>query len=241
MSVANEVLSDSVAEFPWGGVSILIVLAILFGGLARLGAQPLQLELYGDLQRSEAGAITAELRPALQAGFFAASSAEVRAQLAEVPWVEAAQTEFLWPDRLALHITEHTPLAAIEGGGVITKAGTIIDVPAPGGLPIVRGTQHRTQDIAEVLRLVQEACADCAVRGLEIRGGQQLRLQLTWADHALRVELGRPDWRDAMARLTNHALPALREQLARVETIDMRYRHAYAVRWNEEGIMGKTS
>lgn len=241
MSAETPSVNQAAAEFPWGGVSILIVLAILFGGLARLGAQPLRLELYGDLQRTDAGFVAAQLQPALQGGFFAVSSTEVQEQLRGVPWVESAQAEFLWPDRVALHIQEHTPLAAIDGGGVLTEAGTIIAVDAPDSLPVVRGTQRRTQDIAEVLRLVQDACADCAVRGLEMRGGQQLRLQLTWAEHELRVELGRPDWRDAMERLTTYALPALRERLASVDTIDMRHRHAFAVRWNKEGTMGKSS
>ncbi len=241
MSVANDQSVDSMAEFPWGGVSILVVLAILFGGLARLGAQPLRLELYGDLKRTDSAAVAAQLRPALEKGFFAASTQQINRNLEALPWVAGAEAEFLWPDRLALRITEHRPLAAVENGGVLTAAGTVISAAVSDTLPVVRGTQRRAKDIADVLRMVKEACDDCVVQGLEMRGGNQLRLQLAWAGHVIRVELGRPDWREALTRLTTHALPELRPQLDRVQTIDMRYRHAYAVRWNNEGNMGNQS
>ncbi len=241
MSPADHEHGAQAAEFPWGGVSILVVLAILFGGLARLGAQPLRLELYGDLQRTANGAIAAQLRPVLEKGFFAASADEIQADLQALPWVAQAQAEFLWPDRLALRVREHRPLAAIENGGVLTDAGTVIATTTSEPLPVVRGTQHRAKDIAEVLQLVKEACAACAVRGLELRAGNQLSLQLAWEGHAMRVELGRPDWRDALERLTAHALPELQPRLQQVETIDLRYRHAYAVRWNEEGNMEQQS
>ncbi len=241
MNIAEERMNEPAAEFPWGGVSILVVLAILFGGLARLGAQPLRLELYGDLQRTEGGAIAAQLRPVLEKGFFAASSDQIHDELATLPWVADTQAEFLWPDRLALRVQEHQPIALIESGGVLTEDGTIIAATAKDALPVVRGTQHRAKDIAEVLRLVKEACGDCALQGLEMRGGNQLQLQLSWAGHAVLVELGRPDWRDALERLTTYALPVLQPQLARVKAIDMRYRHAYAVRWNKEGNMENQS
>ncbi len=238
---ANAQPAVPATEFPWGGVSILLVLAVLLGGLARLGAQPLRLELYGDLQRTQNGAIAAQLRPVLEKGFFTASAREVLSELEALPWIAGAQAEFLWPDRLALWVQEHRPLAAIESGGVLTDAGTVIATTTTDTLPVVRGKQHRAKDIAEVLQLVKEACAACVVRGLELRAGNQLSLQLAWSGHVMRVELGRPDWRNALERLTTHALPALQPRLAQVETIDLRYRHAFAVRWSEEVSMEQQS
>lgn len=229
MSVAQ----TEVARFPWGAAAIVVLLAVLIGGLVRQGAEPLRLELYGDFTRSGAPAIADALEQARQGGFFATSAAQVEAALDTLPWVAGADIEFLWPDRLALRLREHAPLANLAAGGVLSRQGTVLAVPALPALPTVSATPGRLDEIAALLREVGGACAGCAVHGLTLRAGNQLALSLGWAPaQRVDVELGRPDWAPALRRLTESALPALRPELSRVAAIDLRYRHAFAVRWN---------
>ena len=231
MTRAASQWETTAAEFPWGAAAIIVVLAVLFGGLARLGAQPLRLELYGSLQHTDVAALSATLEPLLQEGFFAADAEAIAQAIEGQGWVRDMESERLWPNRLAVRVQEHVPLALVETGGVLMADGSVIDSPFDAALPRVRSTPQRLKEIAGVMQLVAERCADCELQRLELREGNQLRLTLAWDGQAVDVELGRPDWAAALRRLTEHALPELRSQLPQVAVIDMRHRHAYAVRW----------
>lgn len=220
-------------DVPWGAMLMLVVLAVLFGGLARLGAQPLSLELYGALEYTRMADLDAAVQPALQEGFFSVESQAIQTAVGQLPWVATVRTERLWPDRLAMHVKEHTPVAQLADGGVLTAAGSKLDVPTPEdlALPVVRSHPSRLADMVVVLREMAAGCAGCRVERLILRPGNQLALHLNWDGQSVAVELGRPDWERALHRLTTHALPVLRPRLADVRSIDMRHRHAYAVQW----------
>lgn len=232
MSGASE---NTVMEFPWGAAAFILILAILFGGLARLSNEPLRVELYGQFQQIAAPDIHAALKPIVSGGFFGTSRPAVREELNALPWVRSVDLEILWPNRLAVRLVEHQPVAAMASGGVLVEGGSVVPVDVPGELtlPLVKAEGARLPEVAGVLGEVREACAGCRIDGLVLRAGNQLRLDLRWEGQPIQVELGRPDWRVALARLTEQALPMLRNRLNAVEAIDMRHRHAFAVRWLE--------
>nr|MBV6629244.1 FtsQ-type POTRA domain-containing protein [Oceanococcus sp. HetDA_MAG_MS8] len=220
-------------EFPWGLAVLLMLLALLLLGLARLGAQPLQLELYGELERTPASQLHQALLPELQRGFFAARPEEVAAIAQSLPWVATTQQEYLWPNRLALAVEEHEPVANLRSGGVLLRDGSSIAQPAVAGLPMVAAAPQRRDRVAAALRYVRERCAPCEVQAMTLHPGQQLGLTLGWDTATIAVELGRPDWDQALERLVQLALPALQPELDRVAAIDLRHRHAFAVRWRD--------
>lgn len=222
------------ADFPWGAVTIVLVLAVLFGALARLGAQPLRLEVYGEIEHADVAAMTETMAPLLRQGFFGLRERELEESLRNMPWVRKSDSELLWPNRLAVHLVEHRVVARMEAGGVLVDGGEVIDASVAGDLPVVRSTPSRTADIASVLKLVQSACPGCQISRLELRPGDQLHLSLQWQENPVDVELGRPKWEPALRRLTEHALPELGGRLADVALIDLRHRHAYAVRWRNK-------
>lgn len=221
-------------EFPWGLAVLLMLLALLLLGLARLGAQPLRLELYGELERTSAAELHQALLPELQRGFFAARPEQVAAIAQALPWVAQAEQEYLWPNRLALAIQEHQPVANLQGGGVLLRDGSSIAQPPVPALPMVSAAPERRSRVAAALRYVRERCAQCEVRAMTLHPGQQLGLTLNWGNASIAVELGRPDWDQALERLVQLALPSLQDDLDRVAAIDLRHRHAFAVRWRTD-------
>lgn len=221
------------ADFPWGAVSVLVVLAVLFGGLARLGGQPLQLEVYGNVRYADMDQMTETMHPLLQQGFFGLRKQQLNEALRQIPWIRESEAELLWPNRLALRLVEHQVVARMESGGVLVDGGDVIDQEVEGHWPVVQSTVNRRADVVDVLTLVATACPQCTLSRLELRPGDQLRLSLLWQQNPIEVELGRPSWEPALNRLTNHALPELGDRLAEVALIDLRHRHAYAVRWRE--------
>lgn len=220
-------------DFPWGAAAILLLLAVLLGGLARLGAQPLRIELYGDYGRTGAPAIAERLDALRAQGFFGLRHAEVQQALADLPWLEGVETEFLWPDRLALALRERQPLANLVDGGVLAADGRVLPVEPLPSLPQVRAAAYRLGEIAALMQEISSHCAGCQIAALDLRAGNQLAVQLAWDGRPIAIELGRPDWAAALKRLTAQALPALRPELDKVAAIDLRHRHSFAVRWVE--------
>ena len=88
----------------------LLVAALLW--LARspwLAIRVIQLE--GDLRRNNVSTIRANATPALAGNLVSIDLGRARAAFEAVPWVRQATLRRVWPDRLAVRLAEHQPVA----------------------------------------------------------------------------------------------------------------------------------
>jgi len=114
--------SDTV--LPWdvrlmnGAASALFAVAGLVLGAAALlwlarspwlNIRAIQLE--GELQRNSVASIRANATPRLQGNLLAIDLERARAAFEAVPWVRQATLRRVWPDRLAVQLVEHRPVA----------------------------------------------------------------------------------------------------------------------------------
>lgn len=97
------------------GVFVLAALALLAAGVLWLTRAPYfairAIQVDGDLARNSVPTIRANAMPRLRGQFFSLDLARARAAFEAVPWVRHAVVRRVWPDRLAVRLEEHRPVA----------------------------------------------------------------------------------------------------------------------------------
>lgn len=98
---------------------LLIALALLAAAVLWLSRAPglsfRVIQLEGDLQRNSVATIRANAMPRLAGNFFSIDLDQARAAFESVPWVRQATLRRIWPDRLAVRLAEHQPVALWQG------------------------------------------------------------------------------------------------------------------------------
>ncbi len=232
----------SLALVPRGEAGLGLGAALLLAGLvgfalAEVGARPLTVELYGELEHVDPRGVQALVEPYLRAGFFSLDPDLLELRLAELPWVRSADVERLWPDRIAVRIKAHEPLARWGDAAVLTRAGVLVAsaYPPVPGVEVVRidagpaDAARVARDLPRVQTILRRA--EAGLRGWELSPAGDLRLSLELDGFSVVAELGREDLADRVQRLAEVALPVLRPRIRTVTHIDLRYRNGFAVGW----------
>lgn len=98
---------------------LLIALALLAAAVLWLSRAPglsfRVIQLDGELQRNSVATIRANATPRLAGNFFSIDLDQARAAFESVPWVRQATLRRIWPDRLAVRLAEHQPVALWQG------------------------------------------------------------------------------------------------------------------------------
>jgi cell division protein FtsQ len=98
---------------------LLVALALAAAALLWLTRSPglsfRVIQLEGELQRNSVATIRANAAPRLAGNFFSIDLDRARAAFESVPWVRQATLRRIWPDRLAVRLDEHHPVALWQG------------------------------------------------------------------------------------------------------------------------------
>ncbi len=93
-------------------------------------------QLQGELQRSNLPTLRAHVLPRLQGNFFTVDLQQVRAAFESVPWVRQAVVRRVWPDTLVVHLQEHQPAALWQsargsagGDRIVNTHGEVFEAP----------------------------------------------------------------------------------------------------------------
>jgi cell division protein FtsQ len=230
------------------GVASLLFMLVLLGLLAAallwllrapaLNIRAIQLE--GDLQRNSVATIRANATPRLAGNILSIDLDKARAAFETVPWVRQAALRRIWPDRLAVHLSEHHPVALWLGddgnerlvndfGDVFeANVGDVEDEPLPqfsgpdGSSVQMLGLYRRLQPLFAAYQLQLEA--------LQLSGRGSWSLEL---DTGASVVLGRGSEDELVAR-SERFLRTLGQVTGRferdLEHADLRHADGYAVR-----------
>ena len=211
-----------------------MVLAVHYTPPPFVGPALTQLVVSGHLEHVSPQAVRAAVHATLGTGFFSTNVKSVRASIETLPWVEAASVRRSWPHTLYVDITEEVPVARWQGDGLVDMRGRVFVHDASdawGKLPLISGPEGSESD---VLSEYQTFSALLARKGLSIlqlavdaRGASNLKL-----NDGIEVRLGREEAELRLQRFADVVLPTLREDLASVAYVDMRYPNGFAVGWS---------
>jgi cell division protein FtsQ len=203
--------------------------------------------------------LLASMKPFLAAGFVAVDINALRDQLEGNARIEQADIKRLWPSKLAIAITEQTPVVLWGDDGFLNRHGEYIAIVEPLSvqeqtLPVLSGPEEeKVQIIAHYLYfagLLQQynATIDSAVASrlvlkrlsMDRRGNYTALLGALATDQHVTIVLGNSalhdsDVKNNMQRFIDVYSFALAMQFDRIDRVDMRYNNGLAVAWRAEG------
>jgi cell division protein FtsQ len=169
---------------------------------------------------------------------FKMSMDEKRKQLEAIPWVRSATLTRAYPNRLAVHLVERTPVAFVNINGrvkLVDGEGVLLEKPERAsfnfpvltGLEAASGRPERAARLSLYEAFMREVAPESATEGwmiseVDLADGDDLKAMLAQAGETLQLHFGH----DAFAeRFRNFLtlLPELRKAGNRIDSIDLRY------------------
>jgi cell division septal protein FtsQ len=187
----------------------------------------------------------------LQSGMniFKVSMEEKRKQLESIPWVLRATLTRAYPNRLAVHIEERTPVAFVNVGGrvkLVDGEGVLLEKPERAafnfpvltGLDAANGRPERAARLGLYAAFLQEAGQEAVGSGwmiseVDLADDDDLKAMLARGHETLQLHFGRENFAERFRNFLT-LLPELRRVGRRIDSIDLRYGNQIVVNPQEE-------
>jgi cell division protein FtsQ len=170
------------------GVFALAALALLAAAVLWLTRAPMfvirSIQIEGELVRNNLPTLRANALPRLRGQFFSLDLQQARAAFEAVPWVRHAVVRRVWPDRLAVRLEEHRPVALWQPEDernplLVNSFGEIFEANVgdvdDDALPVLAGPSEQAERHAAAMwALLQRLQPLLALHELQLR-----RLQLS--------------------------------------------------------------
>jgi len=223
---------------------VLVLLGLLAAALLWLSRSPALnirvIELEGDMQRNSVATLRANATPRLAGNILSIDLESARAAFEAVPWVRQATLRRVWPDRLAVHLSEHHPVALWLGDDgnerLVNDRGDVFEANVGDveeeQLPQFSGPDGSSAQMLALYRRLQPlfAAHQLQPETLQLSGRGSWSLEL---DSGATVVLGRGS-EDELAERSDRFLRTLGQITGRfqrdLEHADLRHADGYAVR-----------
>jgi cell division protein FtsQ len=241
-------VADTLMLFGVLGLAYAALLAIV-----RLPVFPLhQVVVVSPLDQVTRTQVDYVVQHSLDGNFFTVNLDNMRASFEKLPWVRKASLRRRWPDGIEVELEEHVAVARWQNSAgvarLVNRQGEVFGAAlsdSQNSLPLFAGSEGTS---AQVLARYQEFGELLAPYGHTLRVVQlsprqawQLRL-----DDGLVLELGREQGKVTLhERLERFAVSydAVKERVAQVAAIDMRYPNGFALRMgraSQDSVKGNT-
>jgi cell division protein FtsQ len=194
--------------------------------------------LEGDFNWLDQSAVHKAITENLDGDLFSIDIKKLRAEIRQVPWVEDAEINRVYPDSLIVQVKEERPVAQWNDQGYISSLGEFIESPVYAelsGLPqlssSLRGVDAQTgaREAIEIYHLLNSAVLVSGESVEMLSQNSSGGWIMVW-DSGLEIDLGRSDH----LKRVRHALAAWRRLPAAerqtVGEIDARYDNGVAIR-----------
>ncbi|MBL4820691.1 MAG: cell division protein FtsQ/DivIB [Gammaproteobacteria bacterium] len=173
-------------------------------------------------------------------GFFEIDVSSVRERLETHPWIARAEVKRIWPDNLALSITEEV---AIARWGQTRLLNQYADVFAPAqigtmaSLPLLSGPQGSQTKMMEQYQILNQLLFPAGLRLEQLNLSERMSWELV-IEGGLKIVVGKVDVREKIKRLIDIYDTQIRNDIAVIETIDLRYSNGFSVKKKQQDITG---
>lgn len=200
-----------------------------------------EITVTGDTGHNSAASLRAVVAPRLSGNFFTLDLARVQAAFEAAPWVRKAVVQREFPNRLAVQLQEHVPVArwGEDDAELVDETGTVFETGGADAdasdLPQLIGPSGQAPVVLAMYRALvptlRPLAGHIAVLELQPRGHWRVSLA-----RGTQIELGQGEPDVLAARLAGFAATAA-EVAARyqrtadsIETADLRHNGGYAMR-----------
>ena len=215
------------------GLYALAALALAYGALWIVVHMPWfalrHIEVSGSSAHVTREQIEAIVATEMQGTFFTLNLPQVRRAFEKLPWVREVQLRRQWPDRLAVNVTEHVPLARWGNAALVNTQGEIFHAAYDGKLPTFIGPPGTSKEVAIQYEFFRRQLAPLGTSPMLV----QLTPRKAWqvrVEGGPTIELGREEIEARLARYVEVYERTLGTLNRRVDYVDLRYANGFAVR-----------
>ena len=222
------------------GVLFLITGVLIYQNFAALSVyvnRPISLlEISGAGAELKHGEIETILAPHLGQGFFSFDVNVVQDELERHPWVAGAAIKRNWPDTLSVRVTEERPIARWGNNSLLNQYGEIFTpetIEHLADLPLLVGPKESQYQVMTQYQTLRRLLLPTrmSLKGLSLspRGSWEMIL-----NHGMEVTIGRTDIAGRVKTLIEFLSSDTGLELARIESVDLRYSNGISVKQNED-------
>lgn len=176
----------------------------------------------------------------VKGGYFTVNVAEVKLAVEKLPWIAKASVSRMWPDTLAINVTEQQANAQWAKGGLVNHQGVVFFPKAgtfPKGLPVLDGPIGMERNMTEYYQFAKQLIEPLAlsIAELHMDSRRAISLQLS---NGIEVILGREHTESRLERFARVYKKVLVKRAGDIARIDMRYSNGLAVGWRKPKASG---
>ncbi|WP_137818119.1 cell division protein FtsQ/DivIB [Pseudomonas sp. 2FG] len=194
----------------------------------------------GELSYISQQAVQQRIAPYVAASFFTVDLAGMRAELEQMPWIAHAEVRRVWPDRVSIRLEEQLPVARWGDEALLNNQGqafTPRELANYENLPQLVGPQRAQEQVMQQYQVLSQMLRPLgfSVARLELRerGSWFLSTGVNSTGQSLELLLGRDHLLEKMRRFVAIYEKNLKEQIANISRVDLRYANGLAVAWRE--------
>ncbi len=168
-------------------------------------------------------------------GYFTVNVSEVQISVEKLPWVARASVSRMWPDTLAINVTEQQAKAKWAKGGLVNHQGVVFfpkPETFPKGLPVLQGPIGMERNMTEFYQFAKQIIDPLALEITELHMDSRRAINLHLSN-GIKVVLGREETHGRLERFVQVYEKVLIKRASDIARIDMRYSNGLAVGWHK--------
>ncbi|MBD2835884.1 cell division protein FtsQ/DivIB [Pseudomonas sp. JM0905a] len=243
-TVAKEPLSQRLPKPSFGFLRKLVwpVMLVVLGFGAYEAAQRLlpyadrpiaKVNVQGDLSYISQQAVQQRIAPYIAASFFSIDLAGMRRELEQMPWIAHAEVRRVWPDQVMVRLEEQLPIARWGDEALLNNQGQAFaprELAHYEQLPQLWGPQRAQEQVMQQYQMLSQMLRPLGFSIVRL----ELRERGSWflsTGQGVELLLGRDHLVEKMRRFISIYEKTLKDQIANIERVDLRYPNGLAVAW----------
>lgn len=213
------------------GVFLCTVISVAYYQLTRSDVLPItQLKVVGEFQQVQATQIKDKIKPFLHGNLLTTDVRAIHQAVVELPWVNYAWVDRVWPNTVQVRIVEEKPVAYWEGRGLLNRDGVIF-VKSNGvnvNLPILSGPKDSEKNVLEQFLIFRDMMNSMPVTLDRLVLNERHAWSMTLSN-GLEVIIGREQSYARLLRFLRVYKDNLTLADKTVRRVDLRYANGFAL------------
>lgn len=192
-----------------------------------------KVNVQGDLSYISQEAVQQRIAPFIAASFFSIDLAGMRRELEQMPWIAHAEVRRVWPDQVMVRLEEQLPIARWGDEALLNNQGQAFaprELAHYEQLPQLWGPQRAQEQVMQQYQMLSQMLRPLGFSIVRL----ELRERGSWflsTGQGVELLLGRDHLVEKMRRFSSIYEKTLKDQIANIERVDLRYPNGLAVAW----------
>lgn len=224
---------DNRMLMPVAVISIIVLIILM---LPEDDVLPIEkIRLSGEFQYLDTSVIENKLQPQLGKGFFSVDISSIQDQISQQPWVKSVSVRRVWPNHLAVRVTERKAYARWDKDNLLSTEAVIFKANSDQfkHLPLINGYTRESKLLLQRYINLKMQLKQHGIQLNEMQEDKKGALTLLINEN-LRVSLGSENNREKIKHLLSVYPLHIKPMSEHVKHIDFRYSNGFVIAWKKE-------